>query len=189
MQFYTENQTDFDFKFNDPSVLTPEYMPPAEVVTPYHVNKSVLTNFSKKGKLAKFFSLPKISTFVLESLEKSNEFSHEIHSLVKSTQTSNSETRNRVDKLNDRFSALEGRIHLMTGELGDFQHKVQPILDKLSMSEGVIDQKIRKLEENGQELKILKQQIISLKKKDTLLWLVLTLSIGINAGTIFYILR
>lgn len=77
----------------------------------------------------------------------------------------------------------------MTGELGDFQHKVQPILDKLSMSESMVDQKIRKLEEAGNELRVMKQQITSLQNKDRLLWLVLTLSIGINAGTIFYILR
>lgn len=182
MHMYNENQTDFDF------ALTPDYMP-AEVVNPFIINKSVITSYSKKGRLAKFFSLPKVSSFVLESLEKSNEFSHELHNLVRQAQSTSNDNRKSFDKLNDRFSALEGRIHLMTGELGDFQHKVQPILDKLSMSESMVDQKIRKLEEAGNELRVMKQQITSLQNKDRLLWLVLTLSIGINAGTIFYILR
>jgi uncharacterized protein YhaN len=185
MQFHTDHQTDFDFKFTEHTDFNPEYLP--EIITPYFINKSVISTYSKKSKLGKFFSLPKVSSFVLESLEKSNEFSLELHSLVKQAQSCSQETRQKVDKLNERFSALEGRIHLMTGELGDFQQRVQPILNKLSISENSLDEKIRKLEANGSELKLLKQEIASLKNRDKLLWLALLLSVTLNSAAVYYL--
>ena len=185
MQFHTDHQNDFEFKFNEPADFNPEYLP--EVVTPFFLNKSVITSYAKKSKLGKFFSLPKVSSFVLESLEKSNDFSLELHSLVKQTQSSSQEARSKVDKLNDKFSALEGRIHLMTGELGDFQQRVQPILNKLSMSESSLDEKIRKLEANGNELKTIKNEIASLKTRDKLLWLALLVSVALNSTAIYYL--
>lgn len=185
MQFHSDHQNDFEFRFNEPADFNPDYLP--EVVTPYFINKSVISNYSKKSKIGKFFSLPQVSSFVLDSLEKINDFTLELHSLVKQTQTSSQEARSKVDKLNEKFSALEGRIHLMTGELGDFQQRVQPILNKLSMSENTLDEKIRKLEASGSELKLLKQEIAGLKNRDKLLWLGLLVSVALNSAAVYYL--
>lgn len=186
MQMYNDNQT--DFKFNDPAAFQPEYMP-AEVPSPFMMNKSISTEFSRKGRLGKFFSLTKVSSFLLESMEKSNEFSVELNSQVREVQGSVNETSSRLDKLNERFSSLEGKIQLMTGEFGDFQYRVRPILEKLSRSEAQIDEKIRKIEDNGLELKSLKAEMVGLRSRDKMLWIMISLSMGVNVAAVYYILR
>lgn len=180
MQFDYDQQT--QFKFTPQAPLTPDYLP-AETVTPYFVSKPMIKAFTKKGTWGRFLSLPKIAGFILDSLEKSNDFTLDLHEVVKKTQSTSSEVHHEMKQLSERFTQLETRVALMNGEIGDVQNKLWP----------QIDSKIKSVEERNSmahklDIKKLNDQLTALKNSNRLLWIGLLFSVGVNAG-IFYFLK
>jgi len=149
-------QPEFSFDHERSSmVFTPEYIEPEVQVTPYLINKNVTTTFTKKGFFAKFLSLPKMSSFTIDALEKTNLYVHDVHSMAKRNQTSMSDLRSKVEKFETRLAKIEAE---------DIQVKVRPL----------IDQKLKSVEDAGQnlirgEVYQLKKELGDLRKKDALL--------------------
>ena len=182
MHFDYDNQTQFNFTPQAP--LTPDYLPAeTETVTPYFVSKPMIKAYTKKGTLGRFLALPKMAGFILDSLEKSNDFTLDLHNVVRKTQTTSSEVQHDVKLLNERFTQLETRVSLINGEIGDVQNKLWP----------QIDSKIKSAEERNSmahklDIKKFNDQIASLKNSNRLLWIGLFCSVAVNAG-IFYFLK
>ncbi len=180
MQFDYDQQT--QFKFTPQAPLTPDYLP-TETVTPYFVSKPMIKAYTKKGILARFLALPKMAGFILDSLEKSNDFTLDLHNVVKQTQSASSEAHHEMKLLSERFAQLETRVALMNGEIGDVQNKLWP----------QIDSKIKAAEERNSmalklDIKKLNDQITSLKSSNRLLWIGICFSVAVNTG-IFYFLK
>ncbi len=179
MQFDYDNQT--QFKFTPQPPLTPDYLP-METVTPYFVSKPMIKAYTKKGMLGRFLALPKMAGFILDSLEKSNDFTLDLHNAVKQTQTTSSEVHHEVRMLNERFSQLETRVALMNGEIGDVQNKLWP----------QIDSKIKSAEDKNSmglklDIKKLNDQVTSLKNNNRFLWIGLLFSVAVNAGIVYFL--
>lgn len=176
MHFHQENQPNFDFNFHETQTFEPEYLP--EVITPYFINKSTISQYSKQNWARRFFGLPRMTSFVLDSLEKNNEFSLDLHNSIKQTQYTVQEVKSKVDKLNDKFLALEG-TH------GDFR----PLINKLGASESMVNEKLRRIEEANKDLITLKQQMKQLKNNNRFLWVLILISITANMvwGFFFFI--
>jgi hypothetical protein len=144
--------------FPEPQSFRPEYMP--EVVGPSFIDKEMMASYTKQGWFKRFLSLPKLSTFVLESLGRSNEFSSDLFS-------SHKRLESRVDRLNDKFAALEGIQ-------GDFK----AVLSKL-----------HQVDKNESELQALKLQLHRLSAKSKVMTALLILMLMVNTGLVVYVLQ
>jgi len=179
MQFDYDNQTQFNFTPQAP--LTPDYLP-TETVTPYFVSKPMIKAYTKKGMLGRFLAMPKMAGFILDSLEKSNDFALDLHNVVKKTQANSSEIHHEMKLLSERFTQLETRIALMNGEIGDVQNKLWPQIDSKIKSAEERNSTVMKL-----DLKKLNDQLASLKNQNRLLWMGILLTIAVNAGIFYFI--
>lgn len=142
---------------HEPQSFQPEYLP--EVVGPYAIDKDVITRFSKQNWFRRFLGLPKVSKFVLESLEKSNEFSQDLYKSVKQIDV-------RVTNMDEKISTLKGMQ-------GDFQ---------------VLMTKLSSIERNESEIFILRNQVQSLKRKCNLMVFLVIASVLMNAAVMYYTL-
>src|SRR5690606_27922179 len=153
-----------------------------ETVPPYFFSKLMIKAYTKKGMLERFLALPKMAGFILDSLEKSNDFTLDLHGAVKQIQTSSSEIHHEAKQLSERFSQLETRVALMNGEIGDVQNKLWP----------QIDSKIKSAEDRNSlglklDVKKLNDQITTLKSNNRFLWMGLLLSVAVNAGIVYFL--
>jgi hypothetical protein len=162
MHLQQENQTDFNFNFHETQNFKPDYIP--EVVAPAYFDKEIITRYSKQSWLKRFFTLPKVSTFVLESLGKSYDFSNDLSNSLKQVET-------RVDRLNDKFSVLESMQ-------GDFQ--------TIMMRQAALSEKLQKIEMNEGDILALRQETRLLVKKNRIILAMMFLLMILNAGFIYY---
>lgn len=114
MQFHQDlkaPQPNMHFNFPEVQDFVPEYMP--EVISPCFIDTSVSVNYSKQNWFKKMLTLPKVASFVLESLDKINNFSNDIN--------------NSVNKVASRVSVLEasqGDFRSLNDRLGQVEMKV-----------------------------------------------------------------
>jgi hypothetical protein len=145
----------FQQEFSETQNFHPEYLP--EPVTPFFINKTTLAGFTKKSWIGRFLTLPRVSAFVLDSLEKSNDFTLDLHQAVK-------QLEGKVERMNEKFSALDGLQ-------GDFR---------------TLNEKFRKIESNERELQRLSQAALRLEKRAKLMWILILVSVLTNLGMIYY---
>lgn len=167
MEYHSEHQSNFDFNFHETQSFHPEYLP--EVVTPYFINKATIAEYSKKNFFQRFFGLPRMTSFLLDSLEKNNEFSLDLHNSFQHSQRTVTDLRSKFERLNEKFLALEG------------------VRGELASSENKINEKLRRIEDTGHEMTSLKLQISGLRNQNRFLWPVIILSVVLNLITSCYL--
>ncbi|WP_408095543.1 hypothetical protein ACJVC5_10925 [Peredibacter sp. HCB2-198] len=114
MQFHQDfkgPQSNMHFNFPEVQDFEPDYLP--EVISPVFIDSSVSMTYSKQSWFKKMLTLPKVATFVLESLDKISNFSNDIN--------------NSVNKVASRVSVLEasqGDFRSLNERLGQVELKV-----------------------------------------------------------------
>lgn len=101
MQFHQDTkgpQSNMHFNFPEVQDFEPEYMP--EVISPVFIDTSVSASYSKQNWFKKMLALPRVATFVLESLDKISNFSNDI---------------------NNSVSKVASRVSLLEASQGDFR--------------------------------------------------------------------
>lgn len=114
MQFHQDfkgPQSNMHFNFPEVQDFEPEYMP--EVISPVFIDSSVSVSYSKQNWFKKMLTLPKVASFVLESLDKISSFSNDINnsvSKVASRVAVLEASQGDFRSLNDRLQQVEMKV-------------------------------------------------------------------------------
>lgn len=163
MNYHQEHEQ--QFSFHETQNFTPEYIP--EVRTPAFIDKDVISKYSKLSWPRRFFSLPKVSTYVLESLSKSIDFSNDLNQSL-------NKLEKRVDRLNDKFVMLEG---------------MQVDFKSLMTKQNTLSDKLKKIEANEGEIVTLKQQVQNLTSKNRIIMFFVGLLMMANLGLLYFVFQ
>ncbi|WPU66545.1 hypothetical protein [Peredibacter starrii] len=104
-------QSNMHFNFPEVQDFEPEYMP--EVISPVFIDTSVSVSYSKQSWFKKMLALPRVASFVLESLEKISSFSNDINNSVSKVASRVSileASQGDFRSLNDRLQQVEMKV-------------------------------------------------------------------------------
>lgn len=114
MQFHQDikgPQSNMHFNFPEVQDFTPEYMP--EVISPCFIDTSMTANYSKQSWFKKMLTLPKVASFVLESLSTITNFSNDINNSVNKVASRVAvleASQGDFRSLNDRLQQVEMKV-------------------------------------------------------------------------------